>query len=127
MMQNNRYADIISYNDYPVKGAVKHPTINKRWGINEIPATLSSKNNDDGDDNRTATRQIHIAVATSNIHIVWQGLLYSPHQLGTGKLPPTKSTGVKNQGLRNGHAPLHSLAPPKSYTVAGPNTGTTKR
>ena len=56
MIRSSRYAEIIEYKDYPVKGAVKPPKINKRRGINEIPAAPSSKNNNDGDDDHTSTR-----------------------------------------------------------------------
>ena len=88
MMRSRHYADIIAYKDYPFKGAVKPPTINKWQEINEISAATSSKKNNDGDNNCMAKRKIYIAAATSDGCIVWQVAMNSPHWLGIGKLPP---------------------------------------
>ena len=97
MIRSSRYDEIIARKDYPVKGAVMPPTINKRQGMNKIPAAPSSKKSNDCDNNRTATRQSHNVATTSYGCIVYQGALHSSHQLGTGNLLPIYSTGVRTQ------------------------------
>ena len=85
--------------NYPVKGVAKPPTIHKRRGIHQIPAVPSLKDNDNSDNNRTATRLLEMTAATSRGYIVRQRTLNRPHQ--------RKTTGVDQQRLHAGHAPHH--------------------
>ena len=62
--------------NYLVEGAKKPPTIHKR----QIPGVPLSKDNDDGNDDCAATRQLVTDTATRNGHIFQQGALNSPHQ-----------------------------------------------
>ena len=89
--------------DYPVEGADKPPTIHKQQRIHRITAMSLSKDNNNGNDNRTAMRLITITVAISNGYIVRQRAPNRPHQ--------HKTTGVNRQRLRAGRAPHHGYTP----------------
>ena len=102
IMEQPLFSKIVPRMNYLTEGAEKPPKIYKHWGIEQIPAAPSLKDNDDGDNNHTATRHIPIATATSDRRIVWQELLNSPHKKYT--------TGVVQQQLRDGYAPLSIAA-----------------
>ena len=79
LVSNNRY--IYAYRmNYPVEGAENPPTIHKQRGIHWIPAVPSSKDNDNGDDDCTATRLLKMTAAASKGYIIRQRVPNSPPQ-----------------------------------------------
>ena len=107
-----------STTNYPTEGTNKPPTTYKWWVIKGKPAASSLKDNDDSDNNYASTRHYPVTFTKNDRRIFWSGMTKSPHQ--------QYITGVAWQKLRSGHAPLRGPVSPINYTVAIPDTATTK-